>query len=335
MKKLINKLDDIVSLIVNLTIKYLIINSKGTENKMTINFKNKVAIVTGAGGGLGKCHALELAKRGAKLIINDLGGSVDGSGGSSESANQVVKEIKELGGEAIPNGSSVTDDKGVKLMVDQAIDEYGRIDILINNAGILIDKSFSKMGIDDFKKVLEVHLIGSVKPTKAVWEIMKEQNYGRILVTSSSSGLYGNFGQTNYGSAKLGLVGFMNTLKLEGQKYNVHCNALTPVAYTRMTSNLMPPEAEQLLTPESVTPAAIYLVSENAPNGIILCAGAGVYSVSKIMESDGLSLGLDAKAEDILENWGKISDFSKAKAFNSGGEQTAKVFEKAMETINK
>ena len=335
MKKLINKLDDIVSLIVNLTIKYLIINSKGTENKMTINFKNKVAIVTGAGGGLGKCHALELAKRGAKLIINDLGGSVDGSGGSSESANQVVKEIKELGGEAIPNGSSVTDDKGVKLMVDQAIDEYGRIDILINNAGILIDKSFSKMGIDDFKKVLEVHLIGSVKPTKAVWEIMKEQNYGRILVTSSSSGLYGNFGQTNYGSAKLGLVGFMNTLKLEGQKYNVHCNALTPVAYTRMTSNLMPPEAEQLLTPESVTPAAIYLVSENAPNGIILCAGAGVYSVSKIMESDGLSLGLDAKAEDILENWDKISDFSKAKAFNSGGEQTAKVFEKAMETINK
>lgn len=335
MKKLINKLDDIVSLIVNLTIKYLIINSKGTENKMTINFKNKVAIVTGAGGGLGKCHALELAKRGAKLIINDLGGSVDGSGGSSESANQVVKEIKELGGEAIPNGSSVTDDKGVKLMVDQAIDEYGRIDILINNAGILIDKSFSKMGIDDFKKVLEVHLIGSVKPTKAVWEIMKEQNYGRILVTSSSSGLYGNFGQTNYGSAKLGLVGFMNTLKLEGQKYNVHCNALTPVAYTRMTSNLMPPEAEQLLTPESVTPAAIYLVSENAPNGIILCAGAGVYSVSKIMESDGLSLGLDAKAEDILENWDKISDFSKAKAFNSGGEQTGKVFEKAMETINK
>ena len=312
MKKLINKLDDIVSLIVNLTIKYLIINSKGTENKMTIDFKDKVAIVTGAGGGLGKCHALELAKRGAKLIINDLGGSVDGSGGSSESANQVVKEIKELGGEAIPNGSSVTDDKGVKLMVDQAIDEYGRIDILINNAGILIDKSFSKMGIDDFKKVLEVHLIGSVKPTKAVWEIMKEQNYGRILVTSSSSGLYGNFGQTNYGSAKLGLVGFMNTLKLEGQKYNVHCNALTPVAYTRMTSNLMPPEAEKLLTPESVTPAAIYLVSENAPNGTILCAGAGVYSVSKIMESDGLSLGLDAKAEDIHENWDKISDFSKA-----------------------
>jgi NAD(P)-dependent dehydrogenase (short-subunit alcohol dehydrogenase family) len=305
------------------------------EKRMTIDFKGKVAIVTGAGGGLGKSHALELARRGAKVVVNDLGGSVDGSGGSSDSADQVVKEILKLGGEAISNGSSVTDDKGIKLMIDQTISEYGRIDILINNAGILIDKSFSKMEISDFEKVLSVHLIGSVKATKSVWEIMKEQNYGRIIVTSSSSGLYGNFGQTNYGAAKLGLVGFMNTLKLEGQKYNVHCNALTPVAYTRMTSNLMPPEAKKLLTPESVTPAVIYLASENAPNGIILCAGAGVYSVSKIMESDGLSLGLDATAEDIVKNWDKISDFSNAKPFSMGGEQTGKVFEKAMETINK
>jgi len=305
------------------------------EKRMTIDFKGKVAIVTGAGGGLGKSHALELARRGAKVVVNDLGGSVDGSGGSSDSADQVVREILKLGGEAISNGSSVTDDKGIKLMIDQTISEYGRIDILINNAGILIDKSFSKMEISDFEKVLSVHLIGSVKATKSVWEIMKEQNYGRIIVTSSSSGLYGNFGQTNYGAAKLGLVGFMNTLKLEGQKYNVHCNALTPVAYTRMTSNLMPPEAEKLLTPGSVTPAVIYLASENAPNGIILCAGAGVYSVSKIMESDGLSLGLDATAEDIVKNWDKISDFSNAKPFSMGGEQTGKVFEKAMETINK
>jgi NAD(P)-dependent dehydrogenase (short-subunit alcohol dehydrogenase family) len=305
------------------------------EKRMTIDFKGKVAIVTGAGGGLGKSHALELARRGAKVVVNDLGGSVDGSGGSSDSADQVVREILKLGGEAISNGSSVTDDKGIKLMIDQTISEYGRIDILINNAGILIDKSFSKMEISDFEKVLSVHLIGSVKATKSVWEIMKEQNYGRIIVTSSSSGLYGNFGQTNYGAAKLGLVGFMNTLKLEGQKYNVHCNALTPVAYTRMTSNLMPPEAKKLLTPESVTPAVIYLASENAPNGIILCAGAGVYSVSKIMESDGLSLGLGATAEDIVKNWDKISDFSNAKPFSMGGEQTGKVFEKAMETINK
>jgi NAD(P)-dependent dehydrogenase (short-subunit alcohol dehydrogenase family) len=191
------------------------------------------------------------------------------------------------------------------------------------------------MELNDFEKVLNVHLMGTVKPTKAVWEIMKEQNYGRILVTSSSSGLYGNFGQTNYGAAKLGLVGFMNTLKLEGQKYNVHVNALTPVAYTRMTANLMPPEAENLLTPESVTPAAIYLVSDEAPNGTILCAGAGVYSVSKIMESDGLSLGLNATAEDIVNNWEKISNFNEAKSYNMGGEQTGKVFEKAMETIEK
>ncbi len=302
---------------------------------MTIDFKDKVAIITGAGGGLGRSHALELSKRGAKVVVNDLGGSVDGSGGSSGAAEKVVKEIISSGGQAISNGSSVTDDNGVKLMIDQTIDEYGRIDILINNAGILIDKSFSKMEINDFEKVLNVHLMGTVKPTKAVWEIMKEQNYGRILVTSSSSGLYGNFGQTNYGAAKLGLVGFMNTLKLEGQKYNVHVNALTPVAYTRMTANLMPPEAENLLTPESVTPAAIYLVSHEAPNGTILCAGAGVYSVSKIMESDGLSLGLNATAEDIVNNWEKISNFNEAKSYNMGGEQTGKVFEKAMETIEK
>jgi len=300
---------------------------------MTIDFKDKVAIVTGAGGGLGRSHALELSKRGAKVVVNDLGGSVDGSGGSSDAAEKVVKEIISSGGQAISNGSSVTDDNGVKLMIDQTIDQYGRIDILINNAGILIDKSFSKMEINDFEKVLNVHLMGTVKPTKAVWEIMKEQNYGRILVTSSSSGLYGNFGQTNYGAAKLGLVGFMNTLKLEGQKYNVHVNALTPVAYTRMTANLMPPEAENLLTPESVTPAAIYLVSDEAPNGTILCAGAGVYSVSKIMESDGLSLGLSATAEDIVNNWEKISNFDQAKSYNMGGEQTGKVFEKAIETI--
>tara|TARA_X000000368_G_scaffold105268_1_gene81571 strand:- start:230 stop:1156 length:927 start_codon:yes stop_codon:yes gene_type:complete len=305
------------------------------RTKMTIDFKDKVAIVTGAGGGLGRSHALELSKRGAKVVVNDLGGSVDGSGGSSDAAEKVVKEIISSGGQAISNGSSVTDDNGVKLMIDQTIDEYGRIDILINNAGILIDKSFSKMEINDFEKVLNVHLMGTVKPTKAVWEIMKEQNYGRILVTSSSSGLYGNFGQTNYGAAKLGLVGFMNTLKLEGQKYNVHVNALTPVAYTRMTANLMPPEAENLLTPESVTPAAIYLVSHEAPNGTILCAGAGVYSVSKIMESDGLSLGLNATAEDIVNNWEKISNFNEAKSYNMGGEQTGKVFEKAMETIEK
>ena len=300
---------------------------------MTISFKDKVVIVTGAGGGLGRSHSLEFAKRGAKVVVNDLGGSVDGSGGSSDAANNVVKEITEAGGVAIPNGSSVTDDDGVKNMVDQTMDEFGRIDILINNAGILRDRSFTKMTMEDFTLVTDIHLMGSVKPTKMVWEIMKEQNYGRILVTTSSTGLYGNFGQSNYGAAKLGVVGFVNTLKLEGQKYNINCNVLCPVAYTRMTENLMPPEAEQLLTPGSVTPAVIYLSSENGPTGIILCAGAGVYSVARIMESDGENLGLEASAEDLEKNWDKISDFSEAKPFFNGGEQTGKVLEKAMKGI--
>ena len=300
---------------------------------MTISFKDKVVIVTGAGGGLGRSHSLEFAKRGAKVVVNDLGGSVDGSGGSSDAANNVVKEITEAGGVAIPNGSSVTDDDGVKNMVDQTMDEFGRIDILINNAGILRDRSFTKMTMEDFTLVTDIHLMGSVKPTKMVWEIMKEQNYGRILVTTSSTGLYGNFGQSNYGAAKLGVVGFVNTLKLEGQKYNINCNVLCPVAYTRMTENLMPPEAEQLLTPGSVTPAVIYLSSDNGPTGTILCAGAGVYSVAKIMESDGENLGLEASAEDLEKNWDKISDFSEAKPFFNGGEQTGKVLEKAMKGI--
>ena len=300
---------------------------------MTISFKDKVVIVTGAGGGLGRSHSLEFAKRGAKVVVNDLGGSVDGSGGSSDAANNVVKEITEAGGIAIPNGSSVTDDDGVKNMVDQTMDEFGQIDILINNAGILRDRSFTKMTMEDFTLVTDIHLMGSVKPTKMVWEIMKEQNYGRILVTTSSTGLYGNFGQSNYGAAKLGVVGFVNTLKLEGQKYNINCNVLCPVAYTRMTENLMPPEAEELLTPGSVTPAVIYLSSENGPTGTILCAGAGVYSVAKIMESDGENLGLEASAEDLEKNWDKISDFSEAKPFFNGGEQTGKVLEKAMKGI--
>ena len=299
---------------------------------MTISFDNKVVIVTGAGGGLGRSHAIEFARRGAKVVVNDLGGEVDGSGSSSEAANKVVKEITDLGGVAIPNGASVTDDVGVKHMIDQTIEKFGRIDILVNNAGILRDKSFSKMEMEDFTKVTDVHLIGSVKPTKQVWDIMKDQNYGRIIVTTSSTGLYGNFGQANYGAAKLALVGFVNTLKLEGQKYNINCNILCPVAYTRMTSNLMPPEAEQLLTPSSVTPAVIYLSGENAPNGTILCAGAGVYSVAKILESDGKNLGLKATAEDIEKNWDKISDFSNAKPFNMGGQQTAKVIEIAMKS---
>ena len=229
-----------------------------------IRFDGKVAIVTGAGGGLGRQHALELARRGAKVVVNDLGSSVDGSGGSSEAAAAVVAEIKAAGGAAIANGSSVTDDAGVERMVNEAMNAWGRVDILIANAGVLRDKSFAKMEMADFEFVLSVHLMGTVKPAKAVWETMKAQNYGRSVVTTSSSGLYGNFGQTNYGAAKLGIVGFMNTLKLEGQKNNIHVNAIAPVAATRMTQNLMPPEITARLAPEAVTPGVVFLCSDMA-----------------------------------------------------------------------
>src|SRR6201997_4917496 len=239
-----------------------------------IRFDGKVAIVTGAGGGLGRQHALELARRGAKVVVNDLGGAMDGSGGSSEAATKGVEEIKAAGGEAIANGSSVTDDAGVARMVKDAMDAWGRIDILIANAGGLRDKTFAKMEIPDFEFVLGVHRLSTVKPTKAVWEIMREQNYGRIVVTTSSSGLYGNFGQSNYGAAKLGIIGFMNTLKLEGQKNNIHVTALAPVAATRMTENLMPPAILERLKPEYVTPGVVFLCSEEAPPGCILTARA-------------------------------------------------------------
>ena len=294
-----------------------------------IRFDGKVAIVTGAGGGLGRQHALELARRGAKVVINDLGGSVDGSGGSSSAADQVVAEIKALGGEAIANGASVTDDAGVKHLVDQTMDAFGRIDILIANAGILRDKSFSKMEIADFELVLNVHLMGTVKPTKAVWEIMKAQNYGRIVVTTSSTGLYGNFGQTNYGAAKLGLVGFMNTLKLEGQKNNIRVNAISPVAATRMTENLMPPEMLDKLRPEFVTPGVIYLVSEDAPTGVVLTAGAGVFATAKIFETEGVYLGdKGLSVEAVRDHWAEIENQSGQQPYFQGGEQTAKFFRK-------
>jgi NAD(P)-dependent dehydrogenase (short-subunit alcohol dehydrogenase family) len=244
------------------------------------------------------------------VVVNDLGGTVDGSGGSSEAARKVVEEIKAFGGEAIANGASVTDDAGVAGLVKQTLDAYGRIDILINNAGVLRDKSFTKMEVKDFQFVLDVHLVGSVKVTEACWETMKAQQYGRIATTSSSSGLYGNFGQTNYGAAKLGLVGFMNTLKLEGQKDNIKVNSLAPVAgNTRMTENLMPPQALEALKPEYVTPGVIYLVSEDAPNGVILAAGGGAFAVAQIVEANGAFLGHnDLTAEKVAEKLGKIAD---------------------------
>lgn len=283
---------------------------------MSYSFEGKVAVVTGAGGGLGRCHALELAKRGAKVVVNDLGGSMDGTGGSSDAANAVVEEIKTAGGEAIANGGSVSDRAGAKSMVDDAVKAFGRLDIVINNAGILRDKSFHKMTQDDFEMVLDVHLIGSMNVTHAAWPIMREQGYGRIVMTTSPSGLYGNFGQANYGAAKLGLVGFMNTLKIEGAKYNIHTNAIAPVAATRMTENLMTEEALEKLGPELITPGVVYLCTDDAPNGVVLQAAGGRFSIACIVENRGVDLGLDATVEDIGQNIEQIVDLSEAKPRN-------------------
>ena len=277
---------------------------------MTYSFEDKVAIVTGAGGGLGRCHALELASRGCKVVVNDLGGAMDGTGGSSEAAEAVVAEIKAAGGEAIANGGSVSDAQGAKSMVKDAMDAWGRVDILINNAGILRDKSFHKMEQADFDLVLDVHLTGAAMVTREVWPIMREQGFGRIVMTTSPSGLYGNFGQANYSAAKLGQVGMMNTLKIEGAKYNIHTNAVAPVAATRMTESLMPEEALAKLGPELVTPAVVYLCTEDAPNGAIIQAQGGRFSMAMIVENDGVDIGVDATVEDIADNYEKIVELS-------------------------
>ena len=293
---------------------------------MAIRFDGKVAIVTGAGGGLGRAHALHLAKLGAKVVVNDLGGALDGSGGSSAAADAVVAEIKAAGGNAIANGASVSDDAGVAHLVKQTMDTFGRIDVLIANAGILRDKSFGKMELKDFEAVVNVHLMGTVKPARAVWDIMKMQSYGRIVVTTSSTGLYGNFGQTNYGAAKLSLVGFMNSLKLEGAKDNIRVNALCPVAATRMTEHLMPPNILEMLKPEYVSPAMAYLACEDAPSGMILTAAAGAFAAARIVETDGINLGHRASADDIAAHFAQITDWASAKPYGQGGEQNMKFF---------
>jgi NAD(P)-dependent dehydrogenase (short-subunit alcohol dehydrogenase family) len=298
---------------------------------MAISFKDKVAIVTGAGGGLGRAHALHLAKLGAKLVVNDLGGSLDGSGGNSEASEKVVAEITAAGGEAIANGASVSDDAGVAHLVKQTMDKWGRVDVLIANAGILRDKSFGKMELKDFTAVMDVHLMGTVKVCKAVWEIMKTQSYGRIVVTTSSTGLYGNFGQTNYGSAKASLIGFMNSLKLEGAKDNIKVNAICPVAATRMTEALMPPAILEMLKPEFVSPAVAYLASDEAPTGVILTAAAGVFAAAQLVETDGVNLGTQASADDIAAHFAEISDWSSAKHYGQGGEQSAKFLARVQE----
>lgn len=300
-----------------------------------VDFENRVAIVTGAGAGLGRSHALALAARGVKVVVNDLGGSVDGSGGSKSVAEQVVDEIEAAGGEAMANGADVTNFDQVEAMVAVAIDRWGHVDILVNNAGILRDKSFIKMEMKDFKLVLDVHLIGSANCTKAVWSHMKKNGYGRIVMTTSSSGNYGNFGQTNYGASKTGVVGLMNTLCLEGAKYDIRVNALSPTASTRMTEGLMPEDALSLLTVESVTAGLVYLVCDDSPNRLILCAGAGGFAATKVYETKGIHLNPDQQTpENVAKFIDKITDPAGQEEYTSGGQQTMKFVTQAAAGVN-
>jgi len=275
---------------------------------MTIRFDGQVAIVTGAGGGLGREHALALAARGAKVVVNDLGGARDGSGGSATAAEAVVAEIEAAGGEAMANAASVTDAAAVEAMVAEVMARWGRIDILVNNAGILRDKSFAKMELADFRLVMDVHLMGAVHCTKAVWDIMRAQNYGRIVMTTSSSGLFGNFGQANYGAAKMALVGLMQTLAIEGAKNDIRVNALAPTAHTRMTEDLGAALPLEALGPELVTPGLLYLVSRDAPTRAILAAGAGGFERAYVTLTQGdFIIGADAP-EQVAARFHAISD---------------------------
>lgn len=276
---------------------------------MAIDLKNRVAIVTGAGGGLGREHALQLARLGARVVVNDLGSSVSGTGSSISAAQKVVDEIVATGGEAIANGASVTDYPQVESMVRDAMASWGRVDILVNNAGFLRDKTFAKMDLSDFRSIVEVHLMGAVNCTKAVWDIMRAQNYGRIVMTTSSSGLYGNFGQSNYGAAKMALVGLMQTLALEGAKNNVRVNCIAPTAGTRMMEGILPADVLAILTPGSVSPGVAALVAEDAPTRMILCAGGGAFEAAHVTLTEGIYLGRgDQVAHELGARLSEVAD---------------------------
>ena len=298
---------------------------------MGIDLQGRVAIVTGAGGGLGRQHALLLASRGAKVVVNDLGGDVHGVGGSVSAAQKVVDEIRAAGGQAMANGASVTDFEAVQNMVQQTMDTWGRIDILVNNAGILRDKSFAKMDLADFRLVMEVHVMGAVHCCKAVWPIMQAQRYGRIVMTTSSSGLYGNFGQANYAAAKMALVGLMQTLSIEGEKYDIRVNGLAPTAATRMTEGLMPQAVLDALEPQAVSPAMLVMASEQAPNRTILCAGAGSFEAAHITLTQGVHLGIGADVpEQLLQALEHVRDRHGETVPLSGSEQGTLEVGKAM-----
>src|ERR1700678_2633926 len=292
---------------------------------MTIRFDGRVAIVTGAGNGLGSGHAMGLASRGAKVVGNDFGGAGDGNGASLTPAEAVVEDIRKAGGVAMADGADVSNFEQVQAMVDRATKEWGSVDLLCANAGILRDKSFAKMEAADFARVLDVHLNGTFYCCKAVWNGMRERNYGRIVVTTSSSGLFGNLGQANYGAAKAGIVGLMNVLAEEGRKNDIRVNMISPTAATRMTEELLPPQALALMKPEAITPAVLYLLGEDAPTRTIMGAGAGPFAVIKILETEGINLPpSDWTPDAIAAHFAEISEMSNAKALEGAFQQTQK-----------
>ena len=291
----------------------------------SIRFDGRVAIVTGAGGGLGRHYALDLAARGAKVVVNDLGGARDGTG-QSDAALAVVEEIRAAGGEAIANGGDVADYEQMAAMVAEAKARWGGVHILINNAGVLRDKTFAKMTPEDFAFVVRVHLLGTALTTKACWDTFREQNYGRVLMTSSSSGLFGNFGQANYGAAKLGIAGLTRTLAIEGARHDIRVNTIAPTAGTRMTEDLFPEAAFAAFAPEKVAPGALYLVSKDAPTNVILGAGAGAFQAAYITLTPGMLLsGDDLSPEGVAAHWDAIVDRSGEIVPRSGAEQAMSI----------
>jgi NAD(P)-dependent dehydrogenase (short-subunit alcohol dehydrogenase family) len=285
-----------------------------------IDLTGRVAIVTGAGAGLGRQHALELAKRGAKIVVNDLGGTRDGVGHSDAAANKVVDEIKALGGQAVPNYDNVASVQGGENIVKAAIDAFGKVDILVNNAGILRDKTFNKMEEENWDAVMNVHLKGAYCVTKPAYINMRENGFGRIVMTTSGAGLFGNFGQSNYASAKMGLIGLTNVLKLEGAKYNVKTNVIVPIAASRLTEDVLPPQLFDKMKPDFITPLVLYLCSEECQdNGMIVNAALGYYSRTAVVTGPGVYLSDGEKipsAEEIMENWDKIKSIENPKYFD-------------------
>ncbi len=297
---------------------------------MAIRFDGRVAIVTGAGNGLGRAHALGLAERGARVVVNDLGGSGNGSGASSLVAERVAEEIRAAGGEAIADGADISDPDQVDAMVAKAVDRWGRVDILVNNAGITRDKSFGKMDMADFHKVVDVHLVGTTLCTRAVWNIMREQNYGRILMTSSTSGLYGAFAQAAYAAAKSAMLGLMNVLHIEGIKHDIRVNLLAPWASTRLTAGLLPQEMLDLMGPETVTPGVLYLVGEDAPARVILSAGSGCFARIRLFESEAVFFPAEERTpEAIAARFEEISSIEGQRLITDTFEQNRNLVAKA------